>query len=102
MYVCRYVYASLCSIFIVCVYMLVKVSTEQWWNDTEKGNRSTWAAKYLYANPTRIHLTIKPVFRNSVKTSSLTTRGCQGAKCCMFCNISQLHTGYTTLLVPQL
>ena len=37
MYVRTYVYASVCSVFIVCVYMLLKVSTEQWWNDTERG-----------------------------------------------------------------
>ena len=37
MYVRMYVYASVCSVFIVFAYMLVKVSTEQWWSHTERG-----------------------------------------------------------------
>jgi len=52
MYVCTYVYASVRSVFIVCVYMLVKVSTDELWDDNERGNQSTWAATYLYTNPT--------------------------------------------------
>ena len=50
--VCTYVYASVRSVFIVCVYMLVKVSTDELWDDNERGNQSTWAATYLYTNPT--------------------------------------------------